>query len=426
MLALLMVLTCLLTIPASCQVTLQFSYWGGTHEHKIWQEVISAFEAEHPGIAVENLYVSGEPYDKKMQMMMAAKVAPDVMAWEDKRALPLVPSGCFLDLNQFIEKDADFDKDEIYPVTYRDFTFKGMQWGLPWDFITTCLVYNKTMFSEHGLQELSLDWNDRNWNWDSFIEVGKKLTLDNNGDGQTDQWGYINRYSWSRWRIWVWQNGGLAWDEAATRSLLSSPETLGGLQFYSDITNLHRISPPPNQLGQFGGEFGSFVNSRSAMVIGAGYNLPRYRTDLQFEWDLAPFPNGPAGNASPVIPDGVCISADTKHPKEAWELVKFIVGPVAQQIMADRGYRISPLRSVAGQLSNPDTPQHEEVWLDAIEHGRLTNYTTKWSDLEYDTIGSVMNGILNGEYSPSEGVLSIEDKVNALLREAESGKGETQ
>lgn len=47
-----------------------------------------------------------------------------------------------------------------------------------------------------------------------------------------------------------------------------------------------------------------------------------------FDFDMAPLPLGESGE-SVNRADGSCfaISADTEHPEEAWELVKFLAGP---------------------------------------------------------------------------------------------------
>lgn len=407
------------TAAAAQPVTISFSYWGSIEENEIWSALIDAFEEDQPQIRVERLYVTSD-YDKKLQVMIAAGTAPDVMAWEDKRALPLVPSGAFRDLGPFIARDRSFKREMYYPQSMEDFQFKGRQWGLPWDFVTTALAYNRDLFDQAGIPRPATEWNDAAWNWQTFAETARKLTLDRDGNGTPDQWGFINSYSWSRWRIWVWQNGGLDWEPTGTQSLLTSNASVSALQFYSDLTNVHRVSPKPSEIGRLGGELGMFTNQRAAMINAAGYNLPYFRTRLDFNWNLAPFAHGPVRPASPFIPDGVAISAATKHPEQAWELVKFIVGLKAQRLMAERGYRISPHREVIGRFVSPATPQREEIWMEAIPHAILTNYTTKWSEIEYDTLGPAMQSLLEGRLSARQMVEQINPKISALLSEAET------
>ena len=125
-----------------------------------------------------------------------------------------------------------------------------------------------------------------------FIETAKKLTIDKDGDGIPDQWGFPNTYSWSRWRIWVWQNGGLDWEPTGTRSLLTSEPTVSALQFIADMTHLHRISPTQAGINQLGGELKMFSEQRVGMATAAAYNLPYFRENFTFNWDLAAFARG--------------------------------------------------------------------------------------------------------------------------------------
>jgi len=134
-------------------VTITFSYWGSAHEHEIWTEVLEAFAQQHPDIRVDPLYVTGS-YSSKMQVMIAAGNAPDVMNWEDKLGLPLVPTGAFMDLKPLMDKDPSFQRQAYYPITLEDFQFKGQQWALPWDFITTCIIYNKELFDGAGIGQV--------------------------------------------------------------------------------------------------------------------------------------------------------------------------------------------------------------------------------------------------------------------------------
>ena len=53
------------------------------------------------------------------------------------------------------------------------------------------MYYNKDMFDKY-----KLPYPDETWDWDKYLEVAKKLTLDTNGDGQIDQWGTTLDMRW--------------------------------------------------------------------------------------------------------------------------------------------------------------------------------------------------------------------------------------
>ena len=53
-----------------------------------------------------------------------------------------------------------------------------------------------------------------------------------------------------------------------------------------------------------------------------------YPTFNNFNWNVAPIPAGPHGDiVSPTNADTFAISAHSKHPKEAWEVAKWLLEP---------------------------------------------------------------------------------------------------
>ncbi len=397
--------------PVLAKTKVSLSFWGDPWQASLWQQVISEFEAANPDIDVESIHITGN-YAEKVATMIAAGTAPDVMAWEDKLGLEFAAKGAFLDLNKYIKADRDFRLSDFYGIAVDDLSFKGTQWALPWSMLTTSLVYNRDMFIQSGLPLPSPDWGNPHWNWDAFVEAGKKLTVDRDGDRVIDRWGFNNIYSWSRWRIFVWQSGGDVWDDAGKTVLLQQPGSLAGLQFLSDINHVYRFSPLPGQLGNAAE---AMNQGKAAMIMWS--STPRDLVNWSIPWDVAAFPRGPVRNASVVIPDGIAISRATAVPDAAWKLVKFVSGP-GQAILAERG--ISPNRRYVRNFLLPGRREQLDVFLTAVDHGKVVNYTTKWTDLEGVLRREVIEPILRGTRSAEQAVEVAVPLLKVLLQEAQS------
>ena len=97
----------------------------------------------------------------------------------------------------------------------------GGQYGLPRDLNVVGLYYNKAMFDAAGIP-----YPDETWDWDKLVEVGKQLTLDADGNGQPEQWGFYTESTDMEnfWSELVWQNGGEIISEDRTQTLLGSEE----------------------------------------------------------------------------------------------------------------------------------------------------------------------------------------------------------
>ncbi|HHT28235.1 MAG TPA: sugar ABC transporter substrate-binding protein [Firmicutes bacterium] len=397
---------------ATAKTKITVSFWGDVWQSNLWQKVIDDFHAVQDEIEVEPLHIPSG-YKQKVLTMIAAGTAPDVMAWEDKYGLEFAAIGAFKDLNPLIEQDAVFRLDDLYHVAVEDLNFKGVQWALPWSMLTNAFVYNPELFDYAGVQYPPTRWDDESWNWDSLVDTAKKLTRDLTGDGSVDQWGFHFHYTWSRWRIYVWQSGGEVWDDKAQNLLLDQESSLQGLRYIYNLVNVHGVSP---RYGVFTNAAGGFLEKKTAMTMYA--STPRDLFNWTVSWDVGAYARGPAGNATVVVPDGVAISKTTAHTEAAWEFVKFLVGEGGQRTMAQRG--ISPNRRTTRLFIEPSRKENLHVYLDAMAMGRVVNYTTKWTDLEGVMQREVIVPMLQGVRSPEEGVSVAMPLLRMLLQEAES------
>ena len=218
-----------------------YAIWGDPAELANQIALVEAFEAKHPDIDVEVTVSDWDAYWTGLQTGIAGGDAPDVFAMDG----PLFPDyqsrDVLLDLAPYIERDG-FDLTALADAGVAHFTTAdGGQYGLPRDLNVVALYYNKAMFDAAGIP-----YPDETWTWDTLVEVGKQLTLDADGDGQPEQWGFYTETTdmENYWSELVWQNGGDIVSDDRTQTLLGSDEAVGGLQFLQDLIWTHKIMPP--------------------------------------------------------------------------------------------------------------------------------------------------------------------------------------
>ena len=69
------------------------------------------------------------------------------------------------------------------------------------------------------------------------------------------------------------------------------------------------------------------------------------------------------------------MSTSTTHPKESFDLIKFLCGPEGQALNAKLGLAIPSLKPVANSPAFLEgLPAHSQLFLDAIQIGRLVQY----------------------------------------------------
>jgi multiple sugar transport system substrate-binding protein len=354
------------TAPAAGQEPsgqITYSIWGDPAELSNQIALVEAFEAEHPDIDVEVQVSDWDAYWTALQTSLAGGDAPDVFAMDG----PLFPDyqsrGVLLDLQPYIDRDG-FDVSALADAGVAHFTTpEGGQYGLPRDLNVVALYYNKAMFDAAGLP-----YPDETWTWDTLVDVGKQLTLDADGNGQPEQWGFYTETTdmENYWSSLVWQNGGEIISEDRTQSLLASDEAVGGLQFLQDLIWVHKIMPPADITLQLGDAFEQGV---AAMESNGSWLVPTHLA-AGIDLGIAPLPAGPAGQATSVNPTGAVVSAASDNPEAAWAFVKWLVGPAAQeQLMASMAALPVDKSVLSGSYSTAFPGS--DVFAEALEYAHL-------------------------------------------------------
>lgn len=310
------------------ETTISYAIWGDPAELKSQQAIVDAFTAANPKIKVDVTVSDWEAYWDRIQTGFAGGSAPDVFAMDG----PLFPDyqsrDVLLDLAPYIQRDG-YDLTQLADQGVADFTTTdGGQYGLPRDLNTIVLFYNKSMFDDAGIP-----YPDDTWDWAKLVEVGKQLTKDTNGDGKTDQWGFYTETTdmENYWSSLVWQNGGDIVSGDPLTNQLGTPEAAGGIQFLQDLIWKEQVLADPALFAETGD---AFEQGKAAMEANGSWLVPTHTAasqDLGFEFAIAPLPKGPAGRFTSVNPTGAVVAKSTKSPDAAWEFVKYLASPAAQE-----------------------------------------------------------------------------------------------
>lgn len=131
------------------------------------------------------------PYASKVTrliQMIAANDSPDVVGM-DETSLTIVQNK----LAQPTEKYIDFsDKawDSVRSIQnarkWKGSIYEVIVHAVP----SRMLWYNTKLFKAQALKTPADYYKEGNWNWDTFLDVAKKLTVDLNNDGVIDQYGF--------------------------------------------------------------------------------------------------------------------------------------------------------------------------------------------------------------------------------------------
>lgn len=380
--------------PAAEKVELTFMAWGAPEELVVWQMIADEFNAANPNITVNMDVSDWDSYWTKLNTLFAGKTPPDVFAMDAPLFLDWQSRGVLLNLQPYIDASPGF-LDGIFEGPLKGYKLTDGYYGLPRDFQTIVMFYNKDMFDA-----ASLAYPKEGWTWSDVQKAAKQLTKDNNGDGKTDQYGFSCDL-WDMELCWseaIWSYGGDVISPDFTKTLIGEPKAREAWKVFHDMMFVDKSMPDTIAAGEFGEDL--FQAGIVALWPMGHWAVPGYAT-VEFNWDVAPMPTGPAGQATSVNSAGFVIAKDTKYPQETWEFVKFALSQTGQTRLTELGFAIPVLKSVAESPIFLDQKVGElvinqNVFLDSLAFAHMKPIFKGYT-LWADAVGNGMATIWTGE-----------------------------
>jgi len=313
-------------------------------------------------------------------------------------------------LDDLIAKSG-FDIEPYYDELLKIFKYKDVIYGFPRDNDTTILYYNKDLFDAAGV-----DYPDGTWTWTEFLDAAQKLTV-RDERGRITQYGVVlesNKYF-----NFIHQNGADIFDDNLnpTRFTLDDPKAIEALQFMGDLINKYEVAPSFAQMLQLGNSTELFQTGRVAMAMTNAARIPTFQ-QASFRWGVAPLPAGPTGiRANSMSGAGYVISANTKHPEEAWTFLQFLCGVEGQTIFASTGVAVPAYRSdqTRDAFVSALPEGFGEIFLEDTEYGKIPPLFDGWVELNTTVVNPALDLLFIGEATAEEVVAMMKPDVEEFL-----------
>jgi multiple sugar transport system substrate-binding protein len=373
-------------------VELTFMMWGAPEELAVWNQIVQDFQTQNPNIQVNVEVSDWDAYWEKLKTMLAASTPPDLFAMDAPLYLDYQSRGVLKNLQPYLDKNPDLLQD-VYPQTLQAYQTPDGYFGLPRDFQTIVLFYNKDMFDDAGVAYPTADWT-----YADLRAAAQKLTKDTNGDGKIDQYGFYSDL-WDMELVWseaIWAYGGDIVSADHTMTLIGEPQARQAWQLFHDMMFVDKSMPDTTTALQFGED--TFQAGAAAMTTIGHWAVPGYNT-VPFKWDVAPMPAGPAGKATSVNSAGFVVADASKHPEEAFEFIKFVLSPAGQKRLAQLGFAVPVLKSVAESpdfLQQPGSAIDQQIFLDSLAFAHMKPVFKgydEWSATVGDGMADVWTGL---------------------------------
>lgn len=400
-------------------------YWHAWTQQ--WEQmvnhVVREFEASHPDIDVEPAIVSGNLIEK-LVTAIAAGVAPDVITvYAGSNIPPLAAKGLLVPLPEMSRQQV---ANWVYPPFLDLGTWAGKVYGLSYWQQSTALVWRVSHLNEAGLDSERGPASLR-----ELDEYARKLT-------KYDTQGNIVRMGFLPGHIEHWFSafGGSLYESSAREITADRSENIRALEWmaeYRRILGLGKIRRwQANLASERAGINDPFVRGDMSMdIMGGAWKIGDWRTYglPEDEWNLGPSPVVPPleGTVTYTYGDFSVVPHTTKHPREAWEFVKFTAGATGD------------MEAYARVLFWGGRPINLPVSLQAYRSRAMTNVIREWSrygkliNMVFDSktriasppktvvwpqysaeLGKATNRVLNGEAAASTALQEVTRMVQKL------------
>ncbi|MFJ9150905.1 ABC transporter substrate-binding protein [Streptomyces sp. NPDC102270] len=411
-------------------VTLRYAIWDAVQEPAL-QKSIAVFEKQHPKIKVKIELNAWAQYWSKLQTQMAGRTAPDVF-WDHVAYFPqFSQQNVLADLTPYIKADK-LDTSIYDPKLLTGWQQDGKQYGLPKDWDTIAQIYNKTMLEKAGLTQDELDglsWNTTDGG--SFVKALQKLTVDDNGkhpnepgfdskhvkqyglalgsaNGQTDWWDAAV------------QNGCKLQDKAWGKWTIDQPSCVKAVQFVQDLRLKYHLAVPASVTNTPNGASLPQVMARkqAAVVWDGSWDLNAYQSSMKGNFGVAELPSGPAGKGTVYNGLSNALYAGSKHPKEAWELVKWLGSQESQKIIVSQGSVWPGIPTLNQDFVAVWQKRGVDVSAFSKEAEATTvGYPLTTSSATYNVkVQDAFNQVWLGQQSPKAAADSVNEASNAAIK----------
>lgn len=316
--------------PTHEPVTIEWMQWfQDSSEAGAIDGLIAEFEKEYPYITVNAVAVPFGEMRNQIVTNSAAGTLADVIGMNPPWMAEFVGLNVLEPLDEYLSSSTDLNASELVQGPMAK--YQGKTWQLPVTVSTFVLFYNKTLFTQAGLEGAPK-------NWAEFRDYAKKLTqADNNIYGFNF---FMNEQPPMNGSIitlypLIFAAGGRTLKEDGS-SNINSPEVIASLQLLKDLSDDGSVYPgttsktEPQMVQEFAsGNVGMMIENTGQ--IG---QVVKLNPDLDFGIVAIPSVNG---DKTPDLRSHgweLGMSANSEHKAEAWLFMQWLVSKGPNSVLA--------------------------------------------------------------------------------------------
>ena len=378
---------------------------------------VTSFESAHPGVRVVQSQKSWNMIRELLYADFSCGTGPDIVNVHANYAAEFGGAGYYYPINTF--PDFEQVKSWYVPGMMESTRYGDNYYGLPSSAIAFVLVCNKELFDREGIAPPRT--------WSEFRAAARRLTKDTDGDGVTDQYGLVllggDRGGFAYRLIpFFYKAGARAMTDDLKTVTFNSPAGVAALRLIADMYQQDH-SVTPGFLAYTLTEINDlFCSNRVAMSIEGPWfrgMVDDKSPGKKFYTVPVPVPDEMIASydTAATLQDMVmyAINAHTAHPREAWELLKYLRNQEAD--MAWIRQDLGATATTRAALSSPEAAALDDLPLYVHEaaHARAWPSHPKMIAIASDIFTPYAEKAIVGELSPREAMDQATREAQELI-----------
>ncbi|WP_163541833.1 ABC transporter substrate-binding protein [Occultella kanbiaonis] len=428
-------------VAAGCSGTAEgdggtaIDYWlWDANQLPAYQRCADAFEEQNPDLQIRISQYGWDDYWSKLTAGFVAGAGPDVFTDHLTRYPEYAQRGLLVDLST-LEATADIDPGGFQEGLADLWVGQdGGQYGVPKDFDTVALFYDRNVIEEAGLSPAdleSLDWNPEDGG--SFEELLAHLSVDENGIRGDEEgfdpdnvavYGYASNGSGGTdgQTAWSWLAASTGWeftnaDVWGTEYYYDDPRFQASVAWLFGLVDKGYMAPF-EEVGTAPNPQQALGSGRAALSVNGSWMLGTYANLEGVDLGIASLPSGPIGHPVSMY-NGLAdsISAQSPDPEEAARWVAFLGSDDCQNLVGEAGVVLParPAGTEAAIEAFADRGLDVSPFTDLVDNG----YTVYFPVTDaYGAISALGAPIMDEIYIGNRDVgtlTEMNDEVNAIL-----------
>jgi multiple sugar transport system substrate-binding protein len=405
------------TVPAAAGTVVVMHF-----RHELTEDQEKQFEEDNPGIEIEFLNADAV----RFFAMYAAGNPPDLLRTQAPSIPQYLARKMLYDLTPFFEvsevlRPADLaPANDYYKANSPLEIGKGRIYGMvkDWSPDFTLFAYDKA-FADAGLPLLD---DAKPITYEEIYSLAKQLARFE-GD-RVVMWGY-GYGDW--WVDRIWMNmlaelgQGLYSEDFSKMNLTGNDEAKKVVKYYFDLAKENLVANPLNPSPSWNGE--DFTKGTLALLqYGYWFSAMAESDVTRGQVRMLPAPTWAGVRRDPTMTaTGMVMAAVTKVPQAAWKVFEWYNGKEPAIERAKSGWGVPGLKSLYG-LMPQETDFQKQVQKVLQEEMKYAEAVLQFNPFigestVYDSWGKNLDRALRGEISFEEMLASIEEEVNAAIKE---------